>query len=177
MRIVILGNSGSGKSTLAREFAANRYLTALDLDTVAWERGKIAVPRNSRDAIADVHAFCNANEQWVIEGCYASLAHAALEWSPMLLFLDPGLDACLSNCRNRPWEPHKYPSRQEQDEKLAFLLAWVDQYYIRKDDHSLISHQALFDGYGGPKHKLTDRVDQSFIDDLALAAARQRAER
>lgn len=169
MRIVILGNSGSGKSTLAREFAANRYLTALDLDTVAWERGKIAAPRNSRDAIADVHAFCNANEQWVVEGCYASLAHAALEWSPLLLFLEPGMQTCLDNCRNRPWEPHKFPSKEEQDDKLEFLLSWVRDYYARDGDHSLRAHQALFDSYAGRKYQLTQRIDQQFVDDLALA--------
>lgn len=171
MRIVILGNSGSGKSTLAREFASNRYLTALDLDTVAWERGKIAVSRNSRDAIADVHAFCNSTEQWVIEGCYANLAQAALEWSPLLLFLEPGVAACLSNCRSRPWEPHKYSSKQAQDEKLDFLLSWVRQYYERDGDHSLGAHQALFDSYAGRKYKLTHRVDQQFVDNLMLAPA------
>jgi adenylate kinase family enzyme len=169
MRIVILGNSGSGKSTLAREFAASRYLTALDLDAVAWERGKIGVPRNTRDAIADVHAFCNSTEQWVIEGCYASLAQAALEWSPVLLFLEPGVDICLNNCRNRPWEPHKFPSKQEQDDKLDFLLSWVREYYERDDDHSLAAHQQLFAAYAGRKYKLTQSVDQQFVDDLMLA--------
>ncbi len=168
MRIVILGNSGSGKSTLARELAANRYLTALDLDTVAWKRGRIGVARNARDAIADVHAFCNTTEHWVIEGCYASLAQAALEWSPLLLFLEPGVEACMDNCRQRPWEPHKYPSKQAQDAKFEFLLAWIKEYYRRDGDHSLASHQALFDSYSGRKYKLTERVDPQFIENLTL---------
>jgi adenylate kinase family enzyme len=164
MRIVILGNSGSGKSTLARELAAHRYLTALDLDTVAWERGKIAAPRNPRDAISDIHAFCSSTEHWVIEGCYASLAEAALEWSPSLIFLDPGLQTCLENCRQRPWEPHKYASKQEQDMKLELLLAWVREYYRRDGDHSLIAHQAVFDRYQGTKQRFTEHVDPQSIE-------------
>ena len=67
-----------------------------------------------------------------------------------------------------PWEPHKYNSRHEQDEKLEFLLAWVREYYSREGDLSLVAHQALFDAYPGPKHKLTTLVGQKLIDDSML---------
>lgn len=164
MRVAIIGNSGSGKSTLAGNVAASRGLTMLDLDTVAWEPKKIAMPRDQADAVADVRAFCEANEHWVIEGCYAGLVRAALQFSPILLFLEPGVDACLSNCHSRPWEPHKYKSRREQDEKLEFLLAWVREYYVREGDLSLVAHQALFDAYLGPKRKLTTRVENSSMN-------------
>jgi adenylate kinase family enzyme len=164
MRIAIIGNSGSGKSMLAGKIAASHGLPMLDLDTVAWEAGKVAVARAEAAAIRDVKTFCEANEHWVIEGCYAGLIHAVLQFSPTLLFLEPGVEACLANCRNRPWEPHKYKSRREQDEKLEFLFSWVREYYSRAGDLSLVAHQALFDAYPGPKHKLTTLVDQRLID-------------
>lgn len=167
MRVAIVGNSGSGKSTLARQLATGYALTMLDLDTVTWEPGKIAVPRPQDDAVADLKTFCESNEHWVIEGCYAGLTRVALEYSPVLLFLEPGVETCLSNCRSRPWEPHKYRSGQEQDEKLEFLLAWVREYYSRQDDTSLVAHQALFDEYQGSKRKVTHQVEQDLIDDLA----------
>ncbi len=154
MRIAIMGNSGSGKSTLARQFVARDGLAALDLDTVAWEPGKVAIARSRADAVADVKAFCDAQNRWVVEGCYAPLVEATLAYGPTLLFLDPGVEACLSNCRNRPWEPHKYKSKQEQDTYLDFLLTWVRDYYTRDDDPSLAAHQALFDTYSGPKQRL-----------------------
>ncbi|BBL72220.1 hypothetical protein MoryE10_28260 [Methylogaea oryzae] len=163
MRIVILGNSGSGKTTLARRLAAGHGLATLDLDTVAWEPGKIAVPRDPAEAAADVKAFCESNDRRVAEGCYAGLIDAALAYSPTLLFLEPGVETCLSNCRNRPWEPHKYPSKEAQDEKLAFLLAWVSEYYSRDGDLSLRAHQALFDGYAGPKQKLAAADDAAAL--------------
>ena len=150
---------------LAGQLGVALSLTALDLDTVAWEPGTIAVARTEQAATADVTAFCAAHDRWVVEGCYAGLVRHALEHSPILLFMDPGVDACLANCRDRPWEPHKYSSKDEQDEKLEFLLSWVREYYSRDGDLSLTAHQELFDAYRGPKLRLAHR-DRSWLDDL-----------
>jgi len=164
MRIAIIGNSGSGKSTLAHQLAAVHTLTPLELDSIVWEPGKVGVLR-SRDARrADAKAFCESNERWVVEGCYAELTQTFLEHSPVLLFMEPGMEACLSNCRNRPWEPRKYTSKEEQDKKLEFLLSWVRDYYTREDDLSLQVHQVLFEGYRGPKFLLEQPVDRAFVE-------------
>src|SRR5262249_49343741 len=53
MRIAIIGNSGSGKSTLAQWLAERTGASLLDLDTVAWVPGQIAVPRAPEDAEND----------------------------------------------------------------------------------------------------------------------------
>ncbi len=157
-RIAILGNSGSGKSTLARSLAARMRAPLLDLDTVAWEPGQVAAARSSEAAQADVRAFCAAHERWVVEGCYASLIDAALEASPLLIFLNPGEEQCLANCRARPWEAHKFASKQEQDERLDFLLSWVRDYYVREGDMSLAGHRACFDAYSGAKEERTTQI-------------------
>lgn len=165
MRIAIAGNSGSGKSTLSRRLAAEANFPILDLDTVTWEPGQIAVPRDPGEAAADVGNFCNANEDWIVEGCYASLIAAALEFGPQLLVLDPGVDQCIENCRSRPWEPHKYSSKEEQDEHLAFLLRWVAEYYSRADDMSLSAHKRVYESYGGAKQWLLSLTDQISLSD------------
>lgn len=159
MRIVVIGNSGSGKSTVSRELATLHAMPMLDLDTVAWEPGKIAVARDPAAAVRDVQSFCKASPSWIAEGCYAGLVRATFTYSPILLFLEPGVEACIANCRSRPWEPHKYESKQVQDQHLESLLAWVREYYSRAGELSLAAHQVLFDDYHGPKHKLTERVD------------------
>ena len=100
------------------------------------------------------------------KGCYAELARAALAYSPLLLFLDPGVEACLENCRSRPWEPHKYASKREQDERLAFLLDWVRDYDARDGDLSRAAHERLFGAYDGPKQRVTTTVDVARVDDL-----------
>lgn len=161
-RIAILGNSGSGKSTLARQLHERLGFPTLDLDTVAWVPGEIAVPRDPEDAVADAVAFCGNQEAWIVEGCYANLVDASLRFEPTFLFLDPGVDACLDNCRARPWEPHKYASKAEQDEQLQNLLAWVRDYYTRCGDMSFQVHRDLFDRYDGPKQHLTERPGPDF---------------
>ena len=165
MRVAIVGNSGSGKSTLARRLAAAASFPILDMDTVAWEPGRIAVPRDPGEAVADVRDFCNAGKDWIVEGCYASLIEAVLPLGPQLLVLDPGVDQCIENCRSRPWESHKYSSKEEQDEHLAFLLTWVAEYYSREDDMSLSAHKRVYEGYGGAKQWLSSLTDQVQLAD------------
>jgi len=154
MRIAILGNSGSGKSTLANWLAQAAGLAVLDLDSVAWEPDQPAVARASALAEADVSKFCNAHARWVLEGCYADLIEAAFQFQPLLIFLNPGLESCTGHCLNRPWEPHKYRSKEEQDANLRFLLSWVAEYYTRDGPMSLGAHQAAFERYLGRKVEL-----------------------
>jgi adenylate kinase family enzyme len=155
MRIAILGNSGSGKSTLARCLAEHTSSPSLDLDTVVWEAGRIAVSRPADAAERDVLAFCESHPCWIVEGCYARLISIVLAYAPRLLFLTVGEEACLANCRARPWEQHKYASPEEQDRHLAFLLSWVSDYYTRDGEMSLAAHVACFRAYDGPKVEIT----------------------
>lgn len=173
MPFTLLGNSGSGKSTLARFLAAQAILPVLDLDTIAWLPNQIAVPRDPLEAQQLVRTFCSTHTDWIIEGCYASLARISLEFQPRLIFLNPGKESCLSNCRSRPWEPHKYPSKDEQDQRLAFLLTWVEDYYTRSGDMSFESHRALFDEYNGLKTELTDnpQLDAATVERLCTTSS------
>lgn len=111
--------------------------------------------RPAVDAQAEVREFCCGQDRWIVEGCYAELIAAALESNPKLLFLNPGLQVCLENCRTRPWEPHKYPSIQEQNANLMSLLSWVAEYYTRTGDLSLRGHIDCFALYLGVKRELT----------------------
>lgn len=154
MRIAIIGNSGSGKSTLARWLAETRGAPLLDLDTVAWVPGQIAVPQEPHESQREVRLFCAKHRHWVVEGCYASLVTAALAFGPRLLFLNPGEEQCVRNCQARPWEPHKYRSEADQDRRLPFLLSWVADYYKRSGDMSLVAHVSCFADYTGPKEEL-----------------------
>src|SRR5688572_2923180 len=123
MRVLIFGNSGSGKSTYARALADRQGIAHLDLDSVVWEPNQIAVLRPPAAIHQSLAQFLARHEQWVIEGCYGELIQAAAPQCTQLVFLNPGLDACLANNERRPWEPHKYASREHQDAMLATLRA------------------------------------------------------
>jgi adenylate kinase family enzyme len=124
-RVVIVGNSGSGKSTLALRLAKTRGLAHLDLDTLAWQPVMPPVRRPLADSAREVDAFTHTNRRWVVEGCYADLLTLALPLCSLLVFLNPGVDACVQNARSRPWEPHKYPSKAAQDANLEMLVRWI----------------------------------------------------
>ena len=155
MRVLIMGNSGSGKSHRAQALAARHGLVHLDLDTIVWEPGQIAVPRAPGQVQADLLAFVTGQDAWVAEGCYGDLVKAALPYCSELVFMNPGLEVCLENNRRRPWEPHKYASMEAQQSKLGFLLEWVAGYYTRDDAMSYARHQQLFDGFDGNKTEVT----------------------
>ena len=151
MRVLIMGNSGSGKSYRAQALAAQHGLAHLDLDTIVWEPGLIAVPRAPEQVRAELLAFVEGNASWIAEGCYGDLVEAALPFCSDLVFMNPGLEVCLENNRRRPWEPHKYASMEAQQSKLAFLLEWVAGYYTRDDAMSYARHRQIVDGFSGNK--------------------------
>lgn len=161
MRVAIIGNSGSGKSTMARRLQREHSLAFLELDSIVWEPGKIAVLRDEAAIEGDLNRFLRENDSWVIEGCYGELVRKALAEKPELIFLNPDECVCVENNRRRPWEPHKYASKEAQDAMLENLLLWVRGYYRRDDQWSLAAHRAIFDAYQGPKKEI--RV----LDDLS----------
>ncbi len=80
---------------------------------------------------------------------------AALPSCSELIFMNPGREACLANNGKRPWEPHKYASKEKQDSMLPFLLEWVSAYYTRSDRCSLAWHRRVFDAFNGAKREVT----------------------
>ena len=155
MRILIMGNSGSGKSWHARALAAQHGLAHLDLDTIVYVPGLIAVERPQQEVLAELRAFTQDHEAWVAEGCYGDLIEAALPACSELVFMNPGRDACLANNGKRPWERHKYASKEKQDSMLPFLLEWVAKYEERDDRCSLAWHRRVFDAFDGSKREIT----------------------
>jgi len=161
-RVVIFGNSGSGKSTLASAKANMLSCSHLDLDSVAWQSGpSIPTRRSLADSEELIAPFLAENSNWVIEGCYADLLELVIPHCTEIVFLNPGIAVCISNCRNRPWEPHKYASAADQDANLDMLLTWVEQYTQRTDEFSLQAHRRIFDSFAGAKREYTSnaRID------------------
>ena len=164
-KVVIFGNSGAGKSTLARKIAREEGSPHLDLDVLAWKEN-VSPPerRPLGESVREIRGFTARHPAWVIEGCYSDLLAAVLPESTEAIFLNPGVEACIRNCRQRPWEPHKYSSPAAQDKNLDLLLAWVRAYETRQDEFSLASHRRLFDAHTGRKREV-----QSLQEPTSLA--------
>lgn len=149
MKIIVLGNAGSGKSTLANRLLKDHKAASLSLDAVAFSGG--ATRRPLPDSVEEAKAFIRQHDSWVIEGCYADIIEPLLVYADRLIFLNPGVEACVQHCLARPWEPDKFDSKQAQDANLNNLLDWVRSYEYRDDEYGLRLHRALFDGFDGDK--------------------------
>ena len=86
-----------------------------------------------------------------MEGCYGDLVQAVSVYCTLMVFLNPGVEACLANNAVRPWEPHKYASPGNQDAMLSKLQKWVAAYYQRDDAWSYRAHREIFDAFTGAK--------------------------
>lgn len=161
MKIVVFGNSGSGKTTLSSKLASEHRLEHLDLDTIAWSKESPSERESFEKSESAIREFCRRHTRWIVEGCYADLLEVASIEATHMIFLNPGVDVCRENCRQRPWEPQKYASKQEQDKNLEMLLEWVAAYEKREDEYSLSAHQQLLEGFRGHKVEVKSNVDAS----------------
>lgn len=157
-RVLIFGNSGSGKSTLAKELQDKEGLAHLDLDTLAWKPTSPPERRPLKESGQQIAEFIDSSQHWVIEGCYSDLLQMAVPSANELIFLNLPVESCIKNAKNRPWEPHKYESKEAQDANLDMLIGWISQYMERTDTFSQSAHKTLYDEYAGKKRMYTSNV-------------------
>lgn len=157
-KIIVFGNSGSGKSTLATALR-NEGLAHLDLDVLAWLSTNPPKRQPANQAFEEIQRFISEHDQWVIEGCYGDLLALVKPFANEAVFMNLPVHLCQANARNRPWEPHKYKSKQAQDENLPMLLDWIAGYESRNDDLSYSAHRALYDSFTGRKIEINENKD------------------
>ena len=103
-------------------------------------------------------SIIDENSEWVVEGCYADLLELVKPFANEAIFMNLPVKLCQENARNRPWEPHKYQSKEEQDDNLPMLLDWIAGCMERDDVLSYRAHSVLFQSFQGKKTELTDNV-------------------
>lgn len=160
-KILIFGNSGSGKSTLAKRLCQTEALAHLDLDTLAWQATMPPQRQPIVQSQAAINHFTDSHENWVIEGCYSDLLELLLDKATEIVFMDLPIEQCINNAKNRPWEPHKYPSPADQDANLDMLIQWIRQYENRQDCFSRQAHRMLYHRFSGIK-QLKDSNDTTY---------------
>ncbi|PZD75374.1 hypothetical protein C1752_00103 [Acaryochloris thomasi RCC1774] len=162
MKVILLGNAGAGKSTLTQKLLEKERAAVLSLDEIVFEE-KTANRRPLADSIAAAKRFIACNESWVIEGCYANILEPLLGECEQLIFLNPGVEVCLSHCRSRPWEPEKFDTAEAQSNNFENLIQWVKEYNTRQDEYGLARHQDLFNSFNGSKREFNDPSEYAAV--------------
>ncbi len=160
-KILVFGNSGSGKSTFAKKLCKERGLAHLDLDTLAWLPTSPPQRKPLAESQLAIEKFMSSYGTWVIEGCYADLLGIAAPHAAQAVYMNLPVALCIENAKNRPWEPHKYASKAEQDQNLAMLIDWISQYPTREDVFSESAHKALYENFSGKKSIYTHNDSHS----------------
>ena len=155
---MIFGNSSSGKSTLAKKLCISEKLFHLDLDTLAWLPTVPPERKPLAESESEISDFINSNTGWVIEGCYSDLLEMAIPSSNELIFMNIPVELCVENARNRPWELHKYESKEAQDSNLNMLIEWISLYSERTDVFSKSTHTTLYEKYPRKKSIVTSNA-------------------
>ena len=153
-RVLIFGNSGSGKSMLAKCLASSDDLAHLDLDSLAWQAYEPPKPPQRMPLNESEHSlrtFIQDNQNWVVEGCYTDLLQLLVGNVTELIFMNLPVDLCIENAKQRPWEPHKYSSKQAQDANLSMLIEWIAQYDLRDDTFSRRAHEDFYSAFQSKK--------------------------
>ena len=150
-KILIFGNSGSGKSTLAKQLVKRHNLAHLDLDILAWLPTTPPKRVPLEESKEKINEFVNTNASWVIEGCYTDLLKMVSHISSEIIFLNLSIEECIENAKSRPWEPHKYESKEAQDANLDMLINWIKDYTNRDDVFSFNSHMRFYEEFNGKK--------------------------
>ena len=150
-RVVVVGPSGSGKSTFAAALAAAEGRLHVDLDRVAFadQQGT----RRPVEASLERLRAEREDPRVVFEGCYADLAQALAGPEDHLVWLDLPVERCLEHARARPWEPHKWPSKAEQDAFLPHLEAFIRSYPDDPSPTGRAAHATLFETFPGARER------------------------
>ncbi|MCG6201646.1 shikimate kinase [Psychromonas antarctica] len=156
-KVIIFGNSGSGKSTYAKKLQSDG-LALLSLDTIAWDINPEPVRKPINESENLLLNFINGKISWVIEGCYSDILAIAAEHATEAIFMNLDVKLCIQNAKRRPWEPHKYESKEAQDDNLEMLINWISQYPSRADTFSKLAHEKLYVNFKGKKQMFTSNV-------------------
>ena len=142
---------------MAKDLSSLDSLTHLDLDTVAWLNSSAPTRKDKSESVALIDSFIQSHQRSVIEGCYGDLIEMLLPYADDLIYLDTRTERCIKNAQSRPFEPHKYESKKEQNQNLDMLIKWIKSYETRKDSLSKKYHEQIFNEYSGLKRRIKQK--------------------
>lgn len=120
-KVMVIGCPGSGKSTFSRALQKRTNLPLFYLDRMNWKPDRTTVERAV--FLARLQAVLQ-QEEWIIDGNYASTMELRLQACDTVIFLDYPTQVCLDGIRERRGKPRPdmpWVETQEDEEFLDFI--------------------------------------------------------
>ena len=97
-KVLVIGCPGSGKSTLSRALQKRTQLPLFYLDRMNWNPDRTTV---EREVFRKRLQAVLQQEEWIIDGNYASTMELRLQACDTVIFLDYPTQLCLDGVRER----------------------------------------------------------------------------
>ena len=117
-RVIVIGCPGSGKSTFARALREKTGLPLYHLDQLFWNADKTTVEKR---VFLDRLSRVLGEEEWILDGNYASTMERRLAACDTVFFLDYPLDVCLDGVKARRGKPRGDMPWIETEEDKEFI--------------------------------------------------------
>lgn len=120
-KVLVIGCPGSGKSTLSRALQKRTQLPLFYLDRMNWNPDRTTV---EREVFRKRLQAVLQQEEWIIDGNYASTMELRLQACDTVIFLDYPTQVCLDGVRERQGKSRPdmpWIETQEDSEFIEFI--------------------------------------------------------
>ena len=120
-KVIVIGCPGAGKSTFARSLQQKTGLPLFYLDMLNWNCDKTTV---SKEIFLDRLNSVLSENEWIIDGNYASTIKLRMSACDTVFFLDYAPEVCLSGIKERRGKPRPdmpWIETEDDEEFLEFI--------------------------------------------------------
>ena len=124
-RVLVVGCPGGGKSVFSRALAEKTGLPLCHLDLLKWNADKTTV---ARPLFLERLEKVLEEEEWIIDGNYASTMARRMDCCDTFIFLDYPTDLCLEGIKARSGKPRPdmpWVEDGEDEEFLSFVRMYA----------------------------------------------------
>ena len=124
-KVIVIGCPGSGKSTFSKALHKITDIPLFHLDMIFWNADKTTVEKT---VFLDRLLKIVQNDEWIIDGNYASTMELRMQACDTIIFLDYPLDVCLNGIKERKGKPRSDLPWIEPDEDDAEFIEFIKNY-------------------------------------------------
>ena len=124
-KVIVIGCPGSGKSTFSKALHKITDIPLFHLDMIFWNADKTTVEKT---VFLDRLLKIVQNDEWIIDGNYASTMELRMQACDTIVFLDYPLDVCLNGIKERRGKPRSDLPWIESDEDDAEFIEFIKNY-------------------------------------------------